>query len=65
MTESTAHEQARCLHYLLSAAGGAVAYLTAWMDREATTKRYRKMEQLWRQGDLLDRLALTDEDRDV
>lgn len=46
----------------LQASGGAVAFMTAWMDREAKGKTYQKAEFLWRQGDLFDRLVL-DEDR--
>lgn len=48
----------------LAAAGGAVAFLTAWMDREAKGKAYQRAEFLWRQGDLLDPLAL-DDDREA
>lgn len=48
----------------LAAADGTVAYLTAWMDREARTKTYQRTEQLWRQGDLVDLLQLTDEERE-
>lgn len=36
----------------LACAGGAVQFLTAWMDREAATRRYQDMEFRWRQGDL-------------
>ena len=40
-------------HYLdaedLIASGGAVAFFTAWLDREARTKRYAKAEFHWRQ----------------
>jgi hypothetical protein len=36
----------------LIAAGGAVAYFTAWLDREATSKAWAKAEFKWRQGDL-------------
>ena len=40
-------------HYLsedeLVAAGGAVAFVTTWLDREATTKRYAEAESRWRQ----------------
>lgn len=42
----------------LAANGGAVAFLTAWMDRAAATKVYQDSEFRWRQGDLFDRLAL-------
>ena len=38
----------------LAAAGGVAAYLDAWMDREATTRAYRKTEFMWRQGDLFE-----------
>ncbi len=47
----------------LAEAGGAVAFLHDWMDREARTKPYRDAEYRWRQGDLLDLLELTDEER--
>ena len=47
----------------LAAAGGAVAFMTAWLNREALTKRYQKTENRWRQGDLLDRLALDKDER--
>src|SRR5690606_12406208 len=33
----------------LAAAGGTVAYVTAWLDREAKTKAWAKAEFLWRQ----------------
>ena len=36
----------------LAAAGGAVAFFTAWLDRDAKTKRWQKTEMRWRQGDL-------------
>lgn len=36
----------------LGTAGGAVAFFTAWLDREATSKRWQKMDARWRQGDL-------------
>lgn len=36
----------------LAAAGGAVALFTAWLEREARTKRWQRAEQRWRQGDL-------------
>lgn len=36
----------------LAAGGGAVAFMTAWMDRAAATKAYQRAEFLWRQGDL-------------
>ena len=49
----------------LADAGGAVAFFTTWMNREAATKRYQLMEFRWRQGDMIDQLALTDEDRDA
>lgn len=48
----------------LANANGAVAYMTAWLDREARTKTYRKTEYRWRQGDLLDLLQITDEERE-
>lgn len=49
----------------LSAAGGAVAFLTAWMDREARARRFQDILYRWRQGDLLDVLALDEEDREA
>ena len=49
----------------LARAGGAVAFLTAWMDREAQGKPYRRAEFLWRQGDLFDRVNLDDESREA
>ncbi len=45
----------------LTQAGGAVAFMTTWMDREARTKAYQAAEFCWRQGDMIDNLAL-DED---
>lgn len=36
----------------LAAAGGAVAFVTRWLDREATTKAWIKTDLAWRQGDL-------------
>jgi hypothetical protein len=39
----------------LAAAGDPVAYLTAWMTRNARTGTYQKAEFLWRQGDLFGR----------
>ena len=39
---------------LLDAAGGPVAFFTAWLDREATSKAYREAEYRWRQGDLFE-----------
>jgi hypothetical protein len=39
----------------LADAGGAVAYLTAWITRNARTGTYQKTEFLWRQGDLFGR----------
>lgn len=38
----------------LAAAGGAVAFMTDWMGREAQTRRYQDAEFRWRQGDLFD-----------
>ena len=38
----------------LSLAGGAVAYITAWLDRDAATRAYKDREFHWRQGDLFD-----------
>lgn len=35
----------------LKAAGGPVAYVRAWLDAEAKTKRWHKAEFNWRQGD--------------
>jgi len=40
----------------LAAAGGAVAFLSAWLDRAAATKAYQTAEFRWRQGDLFDQL---------
>jgi hypothetical protein len=37
---------------LLSADGGAIAYFTAWLDREARTKTWHTTEFRWRQGEL-------------
>lgn len=45
----------------LTEAGGAIAFVTAWLDREAEAKRYQRSEFNWRQGDLLDQLALGDD----
>lgn len=39
----------------LAQAGGAVAFMAAWMNREAATRRYQDAEFRWRQGDLFDR----------
>lgn len=36
----------------LNAAGGPVAYFTAWLDREAKTTAWAKADYAWRQGDL-------------
>ena len=40
-------------HYIseddLVAAGGAIAFVNEWLDREAKTKRYAKAEYKWRQ----------------
>lgn len=33
-------------------AGGAVTFVTAWLDREASSKAWRKREFARRQGDL-------------
>ena len=38
----------------LAAAGGAVAFMTAWLDRDAALKPYKQAETRWRQGDLFD-----------
>ena len=38
----------------LEAAGGPVAFIKAWLDREATSKTYKAAEQRWRQGDLFE-----------
>jgi len=45
----------------LAQAGGPVALMTTWMDREATTKVYQGAEFRWRQGDLFDPLVLGNE----
>ena len=45
----------------LSAAGGAVAFMTAWLDREAETPRFRRAVARWKQGDLFD-FALVEEE---
>lgn len=37
---------------LLADNGGAVAFVTAWLDREATTKAWGKTEAKWRQLEL-------------
>lgn len=34
-------------------AGGATAFLTAWCERERTSKRYSRADFQWRQGRLL------------
>lgn len=43
-------------HYLnaelLSAEGGAVAFFTEWLDREARSKKCQRTEFRWRQGEL-------------
>lgn len=48
-------------HFMATAAldhaGGPVAFLSTWMDREARCKDYQKAEFLWRQGDLFERVA--------
>ena len=36
----------------LRKAGGAVAFFTAWLDREAATKAWARAEAKWRQLDL-------------
>ncbi len=38
----------------LADAGGAVAFITDWLDRQAATKAYQEREFLWRQGDFFD-----------
>lgn len=48
----------------LDAAGGTVAFMTGWLNREAAKKAYQKAEFRWRQGDLLDQLTL-EEDREA
>lgn len=40
----------------LVAAGGAVAFFTAWMDAEAQSRSYRNAEFRWRQGELFPEL---------
>ena len=37
---------------LLAADGGAVAFFTDWLEREARTKKWQQTEFLWRQGEL-------------
>jgi hypothetical protein len=39
---------------LLEANGGPVAFLKAWLDRDAGSKKYKDAEYRWRQGDLFD-----------
>lgn len=39
----------------LVAAGGAVAFFGAWLEREAKSKRWQATEFRWRQGDLFQR----------
>ena len=45
-----------CSHFIatdeLAAAGGAVAFVTSWLDRDAKTKAWAKMEATWRQLEL-------------
>ncbi len=41
----------------LALAGDAVAFMTAWLDREAAKKSYQKSECASRQGDLIDLLT--------
>lgn len=36
----------------LAAANGPVVFFTAWLDREAKSKEWAKVEFRWRQGDL-------------
>lgn len=36
----------------LMATGGAIAFFSAWLEREAKTKRWQKADFRWRQGDL-------------
>ena len=36
----------------LADAGGAVAFVTDWLNRDATTRAYKRKEFLWRQGNL-------------
>ena len=36
--------------------GGAVAFMTAWMDREAANRPYQEREFRWRQGELFNAL---------
>jgi hypothetical protein len=38
----------------LERAGGAIAFMTDWMNSKAATKAYQSAEFLWRQGDLFD-----------
>ena len=49
----------------LARAGGPVAFMTTWLDREAKTKTYQNAEFLWRQGDLFDRGGLDNEKREA
>lgn len=37
---------------LLAANGGAIAFFSDWLDREARTKKWQQTEFRWRQGDL-------------
>ena len=39
---------------LIAKAGGPVAFFQRWLDSEATTKAWAKMEFKWRQGDLFE-----------
>lgn len=45
----------------LAVTGGAVAFFTDWMNREARSKHYQHAEFLWRQGDWLLSAELDDE----
>lgn len=37
---------------LLAANGGAIAFFTDWLDREARSRKWQQTEFRWRQGDL-------------
>ncbi|MGE0701167.1 MAG: hypothetical protein AB7O57_18880 [Hyphomicrobiaceae bacterium] len=45
----------------LARAGGAIAFMRTWMDREASAKAYQAIEFRWRQGDLFDHAALRED----
>lgn len=39
-------------HRLIDEAGGVAAYVTAWLDREAASKAWERLEFRWRQLEL-------------